>query len=392
LALPAAATATTTTLGSDLTATPDGFQGAGPGATFFQSKIFANPVAAPTDGVVVRWRIRTAAGPVATFQLRVLHPVAGGTYSGVNSSYQHRNSAGGGVETIPTRQQIAAGDVVGIDLAGTATWRRAGLGSDAGRKSWGPPLQDGHERAPTFDEAAEGVEYFYNADVETDADGDVAGDDTQDNCPGVANRAQANSDRADDGGDLCDTDDDNDGVADGSDNCRTKSNPGQEDVDGNGRGDRCDPPPCSQRVEGTAADDTLAGSALGDRMLGRGGADTLSGLAGEDCLNGGPAADRLNGGRGADVLLGRNGSDVLLGKAGPDRLDGGKGGDRLVGGPGHNDILGGAGNDTVLARNGSRDTIDCGPGPHDTARIDDNDLVRHCEVTRRPSVPAPPPD
>ena len=42
------------------------------------------------------------------------------------------------------------------------------------------------------------------------------------------------------GGDLCDNDDDNDGVTDASDNCRTISNRYQQDRDSDGKGDECD--------------------------------------------------------------------------------------------------------------------------------------------------------
>ena len=41
--------------------------------------------------------------------------------------------------------------------------------------------------------------------------------------------------------DICDPDDDNDGVPDTGDNCRLVANPGQEDNDGDGQGDVCDP-------------------------------------------------------------------------------------------------------------------------------------------------------
>ncbi|HUF54308.1 MAG TPA: thrombospondin type 3 repeat-containing protein, partial [Dehalococcoidia bacterium] len=40
--------------------------------------------------------------------------------------------------------------------------------------------------------------------------------------------------------DACDSDDDNDGVIDAVDNCRTTPNPGQEDIDADGLGDACD--------------------------------------------------------------------------------------------------------------------------------------------------------
>jgi hypothetical protein len=86
---------------------------------------------------------------------------------------------------------------------------------------------------------------------QTNADGDSLGDvcdddddgdgvaDGADNCPLIANSDQANVD-GDSFGDVCDEDDDADGIGDGADNCPVDANPQQFDADVDGIGDACD--------------------------------------------------------------------------------------------------------------------------------------------------------
>jgi hypothetical protein len=73
---------------------------------------------------------------------------------------------------------------------------------------------------------------------DTDSDDDGVPDDT-DNCPTVPNSDQTNTD-GDAMGDACDDDDDADGIFDIEDNCDLVANPLQQDGDHDGVGNACD--------------------------------------------------------------------------------------------------------------------------------------------------------
>ena len=100
---------------------------------------------------------------------------------------------------------------------------------------------------------------------------------------------------------------------------------------------------------------------------------TYSGTARNDAITGTAGNDLIYGRGGNDKLAGGAGNDVLYGNIGNDVLTGGTGNDRLYGGPG---------NDQLHARDGQRDTVDCGPG-RDIAWVDTHDRVSGCEHVNR---------
>jgi uncharacterized repeat protein (TIGR01451 family) len=123
----------------------------------------------------------------------------------------------------------------------------------------------------------------------------------------------------------------------------------------------------------------LKGTSAGDLIDGLAGNDILAGLSGADCLSGGDGNDRITGGDGNDLINGGSGNDILAGDAGNDRIDAGPGNDRIDGGSGADQLNGGPGDDSINAIDGRRDTVDCGPGRHDVARVDTGDRVKGCE-------------
>jgi Ca2+-binding RTX toxin-like protein len=85
----------------------------------------------------------------------------------------------------------------------------------------------------------------------------------------------------------------------------------------------------------------------------------------------------------ADELIGTKGRDLILGDGGNDRIFAGSGNDEITGGHGRDLIDAGRGDDRVRARDGKRDTIDCGTGKKDVAIVDRIDRVKNCETVSR---------
>ncbi len=127
--------------------------------------------------------------------------------------------------------------------------------------------------------------------------------------------------------------------------------------------------------------------AAGGRFVGTDGADTLS-------VGGAPAVVEARG--GDDKIVTSYSADRIDAGAGADHVRGYGGDDHIVGGPGQDTLLGDAsgtttctfldcqttaGNDVIDARDGERDSLDCGPGT-DQALVDAADVVANCEDVR----------
>jgi len=120
---------------------------------------------------------------------------------------------------------------------------------------------------------------------------------------------------------------------------------------------------------GSPGDDNVTGGSRGEHMTLRAGDDRANGGRGNDDINGGRGNDHINGGAGDDRLRGGSGDDVLTDDNGTDRFSAGTGDDRIDA----RDRRG---------RDDGRDVVDCGAGD-DTALVDDDDVVRHCEHVER---------
>jgi Ca2+-binding RTX toxin-like protein len=100
---------------------------------------------------------------------------------------------------------------------------------------------------------------------------------------------------------------------------------------------------------------------------------------GNDVIRGGHESDDLGGGVGNDVLYAGPDGSNLQGGDGRDRLFGANGDDQLDGGGGRDHLIARGGEDAIRAKDGKRDTIDCGPGHDRVFGSDDSDRKRNCE-------------
>ena len=121
-------------------------------------------------------------------------------------------------------------------MKGAKAWLIAALVASLAVGMLAPPVAANHESEPAHCDDGKGNDDEKNKHCDGDEDGISNGTD---NCKTVPNADQKDTD-GDGAGDACDSDDDNDGLPDGSDNCPTVANPDQKDTDGDGIGDACD--------------------------------------------------------------------------------------------------------------------------------------------------------
>jgi Ca2+-binding RTX toxin-like protein len=160
-----------------------------------------------------------------------------------------------------------------------------------------------------------------------------------------------------------------------------------------------------------------------DQLDGGNGNDILLAGPGNDLLDGGLGADQINGDEGRDTVtyetrsarvtvtfdglpndgerdehdnvastvervIGSGAADTLTGDGQANSLSGGSGEDLVSGLRGADTLLGGTAPDVINARDGLRDSVDCGSG-RDLAIVDGLDSTRNCEFRSRPGARRP---
>lgn len=416
--------------------------GCGTGQVLVQKATSGPPsYQAQTTGVIVSWSYRALSNP-PSLTLKVYRATGNPATWFVRSGSAVR-APGPGAGEVKASQlntfsespglRIEQGDVLGLTGSGGNGISCANTASTADLvRVKAPPDPAPGADASGFNGELTNLRLGVSVVIEPDADGDGAGDETQDGCttdpavqagpcpdadgdgfpdrtdpcpndsdvPAPRNpRTGCPTDSDGDGTfDPADPDDDNDGVPDAEDAFPldpalhlTSATAGNDTINGTALNEVICGLAGDDTLNGFGGNDTLWGDACDDRVkllfgaqAGTDGKDTLNGGDGDDALFGAGGNDRLTGGLGKDSLTGGDGNDALAGDDGRDSLAGGNGNDKLTGGKHGDKYKAGAGNDRVNARDGKKETVDCGKGKKDTATVDKADVVKGCERVKRP--------
>ena len=119
--------------------------------------------------------------------------------------------------------------------------------------------------------------------------------------------------------------------------------------------------------------EAIRGGTGNENFTGSPGADGFDGGSGDDVIHGAGGNDALAGGGGNDSVFGDAGNDKVEGSFDTDTVDGGAGTDQIYGDTAGCSVFCAPDSDLLLARDGERDTVNCG-GPG-TARVDELDVV-----------------
>ena len=352
-------------------------------------------------GVITAWQHRTGSAG-GTLTLKVYRPTGiAGRFLTVGSNAQTVTAQA--THTFAVRIPVRPGDRLGLSAPTDGVHLAYQTHDPRDQFAFFPPDSNPAPGTTVMQDGPPAPEFRLDvvARIETDADRDGFGDDTQDRCPQSSARyyaclnpgtlpafpgCPATAGNVLRGSASADT------IAGTASADRIFALGGNDDVDGRGGGDCIDLAAGNDRGQGGAGGDLLVGGSGNDRVSGGSGNDRLlpgsgndrgAGGSGRDTLDGSSGKDRLAGDSGNDRLNGSSGADSLSGGSGNDRISGGSSGDRLNGGSGGDRIAGGSGNDRVSARDRKRDRISCGRG-RDSVTADRRDRVaRDCERVRR---------
>ena len=161
------AQAATVTVGSPLTAT---FNSSFGGTATEVNVALADPGAltsAPNSGGTTNWTIvsyRVLVNSTGRFALRVIHPAAGGTYTGAGTS-PPATPSGTGLQSFSANLPISAGDLIGLDLVDNSSLIKAADVPGSTVYEWGNNgfLADGQTLPPAYNYPD--TELGFNADL-----------------------------------------------------------------------------------------------------------------------------------------------------------------------------------------------------------------------------------